>query len=158
MSHGPLLESLKDEAACLEQLLQQLRTQQAALVAGNSAELSQASQLAEAQMQALQSATARRVDVQSAFETLDAAAESAPDLRSRTQIKAFLAQLRNGCQALIELHQRNSALAEQGLQLVDATLSSFVQLQQQGQPAVYGARGNDATQWQSERSMCDFNA
>lgn len=158
MSHRPLLESLKDEATCLEQLLIQLRRQQAAMVAGNSLELSEASQVAETLISDLQTATARRVDAQAAFESLDQAIESAPDLRTRTQLKVHLTQLRTGSEELQLLHERNAALAQQGLEVVDATLNSFVQLQNQGQPAVYGARGTDASQWQSERSMCDFNA
>lgn len=158
MSHGPLLESLKAEAACLEQLLTQLRRQQAALVAGRSQEVQQVSQLADGLIHELQAASVRRQQAQTGFESLDQAAEDAPDLRTRTQLKATLAQLRQGSEELQKLGRRNSQLIEQGLGWVDATLASFVELQQQGQPALYGARGTEAASWKSERSIFDSNA
>ncbi|PKL75498.1 MAG: hypothetical protein CVV27_15085 [Candidatus Melainabacteria bacterium HGW-Melainabacteria-1] len=158
MNHNSLLTSLKHEQELLFALLAQLERQQQALVACLNDEILAASQQSEALLRELQQATLARLAQQQDYASLDDATESAPDLRVRTQLKATVAQLRQGREALIRIQQRNQRLADQGLSWVDATLSSFVQLQQQGQPAVYGAKGTEASDWNPERSLCDYNA
>lgn len=158
MDHAGLLNCLKAESELLAALLIALREQQAALVAARSGEVLALSQRAEDLIKQIQQASKSRHAAQAGFESLDAAAESAADLRTRTQFKACLAALRNGSAELGKLQARNSALIQQGQIWVEGTLSSFVQLQTQGQPAIYGAAGTDSQNWQSERSLCDFNA
>jgi len=158
MSTTGLLSSLRSEAELLQGLLTQLRLQQQALVQGDQPVIVSSSQLAESLMPRLQAATEARQQAQQDFDSLDQALAQTAGLREQTQFKVCLQTLRQGSQELALLYQRNLALIEQGLSWTDATLSSFVQLQQNGQPAVYGARGSEAADWSPERSMCDFNA
>lgn len=153
-----LLECLKTEAELLQAMLSQLRLQQQALVAGDQAVMVASSQQAESLLPSLQAATEARQDAQAGFASLDEVLDRIQGLREKTQFKVCLQTLRQGSQELALLQKRNLALIEQGLGWVDATLTSFVHLQQNGQPAVYGARGSEASDWSQERSMCDFNA
>ncbi|MEZ0369506.1 MAG: flagellar export chaperone FlgN [Candidatus Sericytochromatia bacterium] len=153
-----LLECLKLEASCLQELLVQLRLQQQALVAGDQTGMLAASHNVENLLKPMQAASEQRQSVAQAWESLEDAMNQSPDLRSRTQFKVCLQALRQGAIELRQLHQRNSTLIVQGLSWVDASLSTFIQLQQQGQPAVYGATGGEATDWNPERSIFDSNA
>lgn len=153
-----LLERIKLEAELLQGLLTQLRLQQQALVAGDQPGILASSQQAEELVKQLHSASQARQSAQEPFESLDQAMSLTTDLRSRTQFKVCLQALRQGSGELKLLQQRNSALIAQGLSLVDATLTSFVELQQNAQPHVYGAHGAEDQPYSSERSILDFNA
>lgn len=157
MSHQALLSSLKAEADTLQALLEQLRWQQQAMLQGHSQEVLQSSQGAESLIKELQAASLQRQELQQGWDSLESACESSPDLRTRTQFKACLQQVQKGFEELARLRYRNQALIEQGLQWVDGTLSSFVDLGQQGQPAIYGGQGTESN-WKQERSICDYNA
>lgn len=152
-----LLSALRDEAHCLQALLQQLRRQQQALIQGDTGQIAESSQQAEHWLQQLAAAGQTRAALQGESSLGDAEAGGA-DLREKTQFRVLLQTLRQGAAELPLLQARNRALIDAGLNWVDATLSSFVQLQQNGQPVVYGASGTEAGDWAPERSMCDFNA
>ena len=83
MDHAGLLNCLKAESELLAALLIALREQQAALVAARSGEVLALSQQAEDLIKQLQQASKARLEAQTGFESLDAAAESAPRLRMK---------------------------------------------------------------------------
>ena len=159
-SEEALLNLLQTEAKCLQELLHAQESLQQSLIKGSAEEIRIQALSCDNRIRALESATTQRQDALSMlnYQQLDDAVEQCNDLRLRTRIKAFQQQIQQDLNKLSLQQVQNQALIEQGLNLTEETLHMLVNLQQQDKPAVYGERGQDASAWEQERSICDFNA
>lgn len=160
MSQSELLSRLNEELRLLRALLVQLEQQQQALIQGQSEAVLNCAQASEALLDLLQEESRQRARLmqQQGWSDLDAAIDGSANLRERTQLRALAAELAPLTQQLQQQHASNQALIAQGQQLVGETLQQFISLQQQGEPAVYGAAGTQQSLPEPHRALYDFNA
>ncbi|MGV3524984.1 MAG: flagellar export chaperone FlgN [Candidatus Sericytochromatia bacterium] len=160
MSHSALLTRLGEELRLLRALLAQLEQQQHALIQGHSEGVLACAQASEELLDSLQEESRQRARLmqQQGWSSLEAATAACTSLRERTQLRALAPELTALSWQLHQQHAYNQALIAQGQQLVGETLQQFIALQQQGQPAVYGAAGTQQALPETHRALYDFNA
>ena len=139
-------------------MVAELQAQQRLLIKGSAEELHANGQACQQALAQLEQVTQARLNLQQTggWDSPEAAAEG--DLKLQTQFKICLQAIRQRLKQLRQLQTMNQALIAQAQQLNEQNIEVLMQLQQQGQPAVYGAAGDYHSQWQAENSVYDFNA
>lgn len=160
MTAADLLPLLQTEAQALTALLQAMDELQQSLIKGSAEAIRVRALSCDNRRKALENAAQERQETQTAQHNLSLSQwiENTSDLRLRVRLQAVQKELLEKVNVLRKKQHQNQALIAQGQALTEETLQMLIHLQQQGQPAVYGRQGQEASQWEQERSICDFNA
>lgn len=158
LTPATLLAYLQTDTQALQQVLKAFEKQQEALISGDADGLLDASQSAEAALQLL--SEAQSTDCADLLTDLEALqhdfAQVAPTQVLRLQLLLDMRQ--KLLQSLALRRRENEALIQQAQHLNEAQLNHLVTLHQNTQPVVYGAQGDNASEFQAARSAYDFSA
>lgn len=154
-----LLPFLQAYSQALQEVIKAFTAQQQALMNADAEAVLHSSQGAEAGLAALQQLQQRLVAVQWAQQAEALLALHAETLPAQgPQVRLLVDMLSKQQRALQVLHRENQALIQQAQQLNEAQLEALVALHQNTEPVVYGAQGDNTTEFQSARSAYDFSA
>lgn len=160
MSANEILDCLRSESQAMRELLAELKLQQQTLISGNANQLQQQSQSCQLQIQKIEALSQERQRLQTEW-----AGEAQPDLLALTadqpqlqaKIKICQHMLRSQTQELQRFQSQNQSLIAQAQSVNESSLEALLQLQRQGNPAVYTASGT-TPEWSTEPSVYDYNA
>lgn len=159
MDVNALLPFLQAYTQALQTVIKAFTAQQQALMAADAEAVLHSSQAAEAGLASLQQLQQEAVAAQWVQQPEALRAAHAEALPTQVPQVGLLADMVHKQQrALQVLHRENQALIQQAQQLNEAQLEALVALHQNTEPVVYGAQGDNTTEFQSARSAYDFSA
>ena len=157
MSANEILDCLRLESQIMRDLLTELKLQQQTLISGNAEQLQAQSQNCQMQIQKLESITQQRQRIHAELGGEDLLELTATDPPLQAKIKICQHMLRSQIEQLQRFQSHNQSLITQAHRVNENSIESLLQLQRQGNPAVYTASGV-TPDWSTEPSVYDYNA